>query len=70
MENRIRKVKDRLDLINRKVSAQKSEDMGTKFKKTNTSCILSIHVLCVCLAYISGCIPALAFHTLQSWGID
>ena len=35
MENWIGKVKDSLDLINRKVSAQKSEDIGTRFKQTN-----------------------------------
>lgn len=72
MENLIGKVKGCLDLINRKVSAQKSEDLGTRFKKTkNTSCILSIHVLGVCFAYISdcnGCVPALDFYSLQSCG--
>lgn len=36
MENLIGKVKGRLDLINRKASAQKSEDLGTRFKKKKT----------------------------------
>lgn len=33
MENQIRKVKDQQDLISRKVSTQKSKDVGRDFKK-------------------------------------
>ena len=52
MENLIGKVKGHLDLINRKASAQKSEDLGTKFKKKRhllyplrscIRCVLGIH---------------------------
>lgn len=49
MENRIRKVKDRLDLINRKVSAQKSEDMGAKFKQTNKHLLYPLHSCIMCV---------------------